>query len=66
MIFSIRNRYLRGLAGWFLLLVFVLAFPFLVVIGASLDAANNLREWWRESREDRRWIWGVLLFRSEQ
>jgi hypothetical protein len=65
-IFSIRNRYLRGLAGWLMVVGFVLAFPFIVVVGASWDAINNLREWWRESREDRRWIWGVLLFRSEQ
>ena len=66
MIFKIRNRYPRGLVGWLLLLAFLITFPFLVVIGGVADAFNNLREWWRESREDRRWIWGVLLFRSEQ
>lgn len=66
MIHSIRNRYLRGLVGWLLMLAFIIAFPFLVVIGGVADAFNNLREWWRESRDDRRWIWNVLLFRSEQ
>jgi len=64
MIFSIRNRHLRGLMGWLLMLVFLLAFPFVVVVGASWDAVSNLREWWRESREDRHWIWNVLTFRS--
>lgn len=64
MIFSIRNRYLRGLVAWGLVLLAVLAFPFLVIAGATVDAWNNVAFEWRRSRPERRTAWRLMTFRS--
>lgn len=64
MIFSIRNRYLRGLAGWLLMLGLVAMFPFLVVYGAAVDAWNEIRFQWADSKRERRDAWRILTFRS--
>jgi hypothetical protein len=64
MIFSIRNRYLRGLAVWGLVLGFVLAFPFIVLAGGAVDAWNNVRASWRDAKDERRAAWRLMTFRS--
>lgn len=64
MIFSIRNRYLRGLAGWLLMAAFVLAFPFLVVVGGVVDVWRNLKAEWQSSKGERRHAWRLMTFRS--
>ncbi len=64
MIFSIRNRYLRGLAVWGLVLVTIAAFPFIVLAGGVVDAWNNVAFEWRRCLPERRAAWRLMTFRS--
>lgn len=64
MIFSIRNRYLRGLAVWGLVLAGVIAFPFVVIVGSAVDAFNDIKDAWRLAKDERRAAWRLMTFRS--
>jgi hypothetical protein len=63
MIYTVQNRYLRGLLGWALVLGFIAAFPFLVIYGAAVDAWQTLKQNWLATRQERRDVWRVLTFR---
>lgn len=64
MIHSIRNRYLRGLAVWGLVLVGVVAFPFIVLAGGVVDAWRAVSDAWRLAKDERRAAWRLMTFRS--
>lgn len=65
MIFSIRNRYLRGLAAWGFLLGLIVAYPFVVLICAVIDTYDQIKDEWRASRSERRIMAAMLTFRKE-
>lgn len=63
MIYTIRNRYLRGIVCWAVVFFMIAIFPFLVVYGAAVDAWQTLKQNWLATRQERRDIWRVLTFR---
>lgn len=64
MIFSIRNRYLRGLAVWGLVLAGVLVFPLVAVVGGIADVCHATALEWRRCLPERRAAWRLMTFRS--
>jgi hypothetical protein len=43
MIYTIRNRYLRGIVCWAVVFFMIAIFPFLVIYGAAVDAWQTLK-----------------------
>lgn len=64
MILSIKNLYLRALVGWVIVIGFVTLFPLFVIYGAAVDAWNELRFQWLDTKRERRDAWRILTFRS--
>ncbi|CAN7597742.1 hypothetical protein [Bosea sp. LjRoot237] len=63
MILRIKNRYLRALVGWGVVLGFVVLFPFFVIYGAAVDTWNELAFQWSDTKRERRDAWRILTFR---
>lgn len=64
MIANIKNRWLRGLAVWALVLAGVIAFPFVVLFGGAVDAFRAVKSEWRGSKSLRDYAWRLMTFRS--